>query len=290
MAWCPKCKNEYVEGILTCADCGIDLVDELPKEVDPNSPAYICDVDSEEIGAKLVTYLNYGGIQTAGLFPKDGDDGTQTYQLLVANFEKEATDELFAQVGSVDDIKDKDISELIPDIEKQMENLENEEADKMFSELRSEASSVYVKKKEKYNDLKFSGVSFIVMGLIGLAFMAANALGYIKYFNTFSMIVMGVVFGIFFIIGISSLVRAKKLKAIVSEEAKVTEDVTAWIEENITDEYLDSLYDDSLSDEDNYFNVHTKMCEKLYADFSYLSPEYIDQLMDERYDKYCEHR
>lgn len=27
--WCPKCKNEYVEGITTCADCGVELVDSL---------------------------------------------------------------------------------------------------------------------------------------------------------------------------------------------------------------------------------------------------------------------
>ena len=288
MAWCPKCKNEYVEGILTCADCGIELVDELPEEVDPNAPAHICDVDSEEIGTKLVTYLNYGGIQTAGLVPKESEDGTPFFQLLVANFEKDATEELFSRVGSVEEAKNKDISELIPDIEKEMESLEKEEADKMFSELRSEASSVYVKKKEKYNDLKFSGFSFIAMGVLGIAFMAANALGYINYFNTFSMIVMGVVFAIFLIIGITSLARANKLKAIVSEEDKVTEDVNAWIEENITDDYLDQLYDESLSDEDNYFNVHNKLCEKLYAEFSYLSPEFIDQLMDERYDKYCE--
>ncbi len=27
MAWCPKCKNEYREGITVCADCGIALVE-----------------------------------------------------------------------------------------------------------------------------------------------------------------------------------------------------------------------------------------------------------------------
>ncbi len=29
MPWCPKCKNEYVEGITVCADCGTELVDSL---------------------------------------------------------------------------------------------------------------------------------------------------------------------------------------------------------------------------------------------------------------------
>ena len=29
MPWCPKCETEYREGILTCADCGSTLIDEL---------------------------------------------------------------------------------------------------------------------------------------------------------------------------------------------------------------------------------------------------------------------
>ena len=32
MPWCPNCKTEYQEGIEKCADCGSDLVEELPEE------------------------------------------------------------------------------------------------------------------------------------------------------------------------------------------------------------------------------------------------------------------
>ena len=45
MPWCPKCRNEYVEGITRCADCGSELVDSL-KEVERET--LIC-ADAEKI-------------------------------------------------------------------------------------------------------------------------------------------------------------------------------------------------------------------------------------------------
>lgn len=49
MAWCPVCKCEYVEGITKCADCGCDLVDELPNEQEiENSEELSADEPAEE--------------------------------------------------------------------------------------------------------------------------------------------------------------------------------------------------------------------------------------------------
>lgn len=39
MPWCPKCKNEYVEGIRVCADCGSELVDSLEDVKEPEQEA-----------------------------------------------------------------------------------------------------------------------------------------------------------------------------------------------------------------------------------------------------------
>jgi hypothetical protein len=32
--YCPRCRCEYRPGFAVCADCGVDLVDELPPEAD----------------------------------------------------------------------------------------------------------------------------------------------------------------------------------------------------------------------------------------------------------------
>ena len=40
--WCPKCKNEYREGITVCADCGSELVESLTADM-----SYSDDIDNE---------------------------------------------------------------------------------------------------------------------------------------------------------------------------------------------------------------------------------------------------
>ena len=259
MAWCPKCKNEYVEGVTICADCGIELVDELPKEVDPETPAVLCHVKNADIGSKFVVFLNYGNIQTAGLM-MSGETEEEGYDVVVAEFEREAAEAMFAGFGSVEEMAETDISELVPGFEKQLE------------------------------EIKFSGISFIVFGILGCGLLLLNIAGVLNFFNTFSSGVMFFVFLAFFFIGISSLKRAGKLKAIVSEEERVTNEALDWIEQNITDAYIGSLFNDELSEEDNYFHVHDILCEKLSGQFSYLNRDYVEQLMDERYNQFCEEK
>lgn len=285
MPWCPKCKNEYIEGITTCVDCGVELVEELPEEIDPQSPVVLCIVKDEEIGNKFITYLNYGGITTAGLIPGEDEDG---FQVAVAYYEKDAAEAILEKLTSAEEISGKDMNELVPDLEKQLQELQDEEANVMLSELRTEASSVYVKKKDKYADLKFSGISFIIFGFLGFGLLLLNIAGYLSFFNKFSTLIMGIVFGIFLIIGVISLIRAKQLKNIVSEEDKATNEVLDWIDANISDEVISSIEDKNLSQEDNYFTVHGKLCDMVSEQFPFFNKGYIDQLMDERYNEYCD--
>ena len=290
MPWCPKCKNEYVEGITTCADCGVELVDELPEEIEDDSPVKLCHTANEEIGAKLIIYLNAQGVRTAGLFPvPDYDEAYEGgFYVVMARPEYNAFAEEFENFDENREITDEDIAALMPDIDEKLEELQEEEANQMFSDLRTETSSVYVKKKDKYTDLKFSGISFIVFSLLGFGVLALNFFEYINMFNKFSTLIMAVVFAVFFLVGITSLLRARRMRGIVSQEEKVSDDVMEWIEENITDDYIRTLIDSEKTEEDNYFSAHAAMCSRVAEQFPLFNRNYIDEMMDERYNDYCE--
>lgn len=53
--FCPKCRYEYIPGVYTCSDCGIDLVEKLPEEpanVPEKNGAYSSDaVDNSDLVA-----------------------------------------------------------------------------------------------------------------------------------------------------------------------------------------------------------------------------------------------
>ncbi len=288
MPWCPKCKNEYVKGMTICADCDVALVDELPEELPEDMPVVLGHIDTKESGEKIVMFLSYEGIRTASLLPTDENDLTCGFDLVTAPFEKIDVEMIWNRLSTNTEFADGNLNPFMPEIENKLAELEEEEASKMFSDLRTETSSVYIKKKDKYNDLKFSGISFIVFGVIGAVLLGFNLAGVIDFFNTFSSIILIVVFIGFFAVGIGSLLRAKKLTGVVEQEDKAMDEVMDWIGENMKDEWISSLMDTEGTEEDNYFEVHAKMCTKLSEEFPFLNTDYIDQLMDERYNQYCE--
>ena len=83
MAWCPKCKNEYREGITVCPDCGEKLVSE--EELTDFTSVLFGEQDEME---KLKDFLTYNGVEKSKLVY---DETEQVYELFVdAKDEKKA--------------------------------------------------------------------------------------------------------------------------------------------------------------------------------------------------------
>lgn len=70
MPWCPKCKNEYREGITVCADCGTALVDDIAEEVVLEK---VFTTTDEAIANHFVEFLKYSDIQSGTM--EAGEEG-----------------------------------------------------------------------------------------------------------------------------------------------------------------------------------------------------------------------
>ena len=57
MPWCPKCRNEYVEGMTVCVDCGCALVDS-PEEF----PRAGLEQGAQDKMQELVRFLTVNGV------------------------------------------------------------------------------------------------------------------------------------------------------------------------------------------------------------------------------------
>ena len=75
MPWCPNCKNEYREGVHTCVDCGVDLVDELSQE---EALVALYTLEKEEVAQKVIDYFEYSKIDSHYEFSEE-DQGYVIY-------------------------------------------------------------------------------------------------------------------------------------------------------------------------------------------------------------------
>lgn len=121
--WCPKCRNEYINGVTTCVDCGCDLVEELPEEIDENEPVAIGSLAKEETAAKLVSYLNRAGLLSCAVRPQpENEEGEiPAYDIIVAGKELVYIHQLFdGLTEDADDDENPDLELLLPEIRRKI--------------------------------------------------------------------------------------------------------------------------------------------------------------------------
>lgn len=133
--WCPKCRNEYINGVTTCVDCGCDLVEELPEEIDENEPVAIGSLAKEETAAKLVSYLNRAGLLSCAVRPQpENEEGEiPAYDIIVAGKELVYIHQLFdGLTEDADDDENPDLELLLPKFEEKYAEIQDEEANKLL--------------------------------------------------------------------------------------------------------------------------------------------------------------
>lgn len=285
MPWCPKCKNEYVSGINVCSDCGSELVEKL-KEGTVLIPSV--NFDKEDDVTEFINFLRYSKIEPVEYC---FDVESESY------------------VISVLDDKIKDVLKLYKIFKSEKENLKNNkdknDSSSDFTEDNSDdldddkdsnhvplneksnsnsTSSAYVKKEEKYLDLKSTASTFTIFGILGLVYVYLNVSGTLSLLNgpVATIVVTGMFIG-FIYVGITSYIKSKTIKTEISSENELTDKINQWLKENLTIEKLNEMTDETLSNEINFLHIMDKMKEMIVNEFGELNDAYLDRLVEEYY-------
>jgi len=305
MAWCPKCKNEYIEGITHCNDCDVDLVDELQKEDSYDFDYFVAD---PEILEDLVNYLHEVSIDSATIVHNDEQDvdligvdhkQSSDARMHIAIYVKNLN--LDAQLNTEDEpTMDSDYapSEIEGDFDNDTMDIEgNMESASIINQITSQNvykhTESYIKLSDKYEDVKSSSYTLLFVGIIG----AIALIGELAGLYTFPIAsstkwlfygVMSLIFGGFIIYGIYSFISAKKLKVQADAEEELINNIMDWSNENFTNSNIDANIDTDIQEELLYFNRVEYIKNKLMMEFENVDEGLIDLLIESIYTKLYE--
>lgn len=313
MAWCPKCKTEYREGIKLCADCKCELVDSID---DIKDYSVLASIEEEELAGKLVDYLKYSNFEAVCEFDEEQERYLVSVESKVIKEAKVAFRAFYAVESQKDmqrqlenAMREAEGGEGNEDAEGFYDAEAYEDADGAFAEDGSEEISeeeasardkvlrekalenivyksdkVYVKKSDESKEMLSTAVTFIVFGVILLAFMILNALKVITLFSNIpSLIILAALSIGCLIVGLNAIGRAKRAGAQSVEEDKLTSLIDEWMNETITLEFIEAADDPDLNDELNYLRRVEAIKKALVAKFGDLDDSYCDTVIEEFY-------
>lgn len=279
MPWCPKCKNEYVEGITTCADCGCKLVQTLTDEEE----ALL--FGEQEQMQRLLDFLNYNGITSARL---QEDEAEHVYEIFTAKGDLERAKQA-AAVFLREDAQSKAGQE--EDTEAEPDEAASAQQDKTPAKG---STGAYKDSAQKAAEFKDSGYTLIGVGIVGLIVMILVAVGVIPFRIGGSMAwltygVMGGMFLIFIVIGTRSMVSAKRYKKEALTESNLKDEIMSWCREALRADELDAqLSQTELSEEEKYFKRTELIKKQISGKFLNIDEGFLDHLIDEFYSELFE--
>ncbi len=177
------------------------------------------------------------------------------------------------------------------------ELIENETPnEEMFDEEGSffgGGDNTYVKKADKYEDIKSSAFTMLIVGMLGIIFviLALTKVINIPFSEATAWLfysIMSIVFVSFTIAGLISLVKANKLKEEAAIENKKIDEINNWAKDNISQSIIDTDLDTNETVEILYFFRADKIKNLLMHQFEDTDEGLIDLLTESIYTKIYE--
>ena len=153
-------------------------------------------------------------------------------------------------------------------------------------------SNHYISAESKYKDNLDSAISLLIVGILGITVIVLINLNVInlnlqsttKLLMTISM---GLLFLMFVIFGIKSIIISKKFKSNISTEENTLEEIRTYLIKNIDIKNVDSNLDisDDTTDEELYIYRTNYMTELLVSQFPDANESFINEIIDTTYDE-----
>lgn len=270
MAWCPKCKNEYREGITVCAECGCELVEE--KELYGMKPLVF---GEEEQMLTLKGFLEYNDIKTAEI---KYDEKEAVYELWVRD-----TDLVRSQKAARVFMEQKALEKM----QEMQENSTLEEmADAEEEEEKEQPAQPYVNSAEQAEENRSSAWTLLIVGGLGLIVMILGIAGILPFRlgNPYMFYgVMSAVFILFIVMGAVSMKNAKIFAKKAESENSLRDSLLKWCEENLTAEKIDAQIENvaDMADELLYFSRYEMIKKMMNHQFMNLDQGFLEQLIDD---------
>ena len=304
MPWCPKCKNEYREGITVCTDCGCALVEE---EQFDNQTSLI--FGEEEQMTSLKKFLEFNKIEGVSL---QYDEQEEVYEVLVREQDMKKASRItriFLEQENARKLKEKNASEgeesehtalkeMISQgtiLEKTVSEEKNPDNEELLQRAADELSSgVYKNSADRAEDNKSSAWTLLLVGSVGLLAMILGIVGVLPFSigNPYMFYgVMSTVFLLFIIMGVVSMKNAKIFAKKAESENTLRETLMKWCEESLNADAIDAELgvangrneadNEEIAEEVLYFKRYEKLKAKLNHQFMNLDQSFLENFIDE---------
>ena len=277
MPWCPKCKNEYREGVTVCADCGCELVEE-------EQFAHLSSVtfgDREQL-EKLRKYLEFNKIQGVTI---QFDEEDKVYELLVREEDRQKAVSMTRVFLKESQNREAQQEQTETDADGETEIPEAEETE---TEKQEESSSagLYLNSSTRAEENRSSAWTLLLVGVLGMVFVILGITGVLPVHigNTYMFYgVMSAVFILFLVMGVVSMKNAKIFDKKAESENTLKDTMIQWYQENLSADSVDAEIEDAknTTDELLYFKRVQKLKEKFNHQFMNLDQAFLEHFIDE---------
>ncbi len=166
---------------------------------------------------------------------------------------------------------------------------EEEEEDDTARDILYESAKEYVKKEDAYKDMLFSGLTFILFGVIGEAYLLLCKLNVIPIkYNIVVLSGLALMFLLFLVGGIVSVVKSSRIKLEIPIEQEKTRKIQEWLAENLTLERVKKWENPEVSQAENDLVIMAHIRSNLMKQYPEEDAAYMEMICEEYFTEHIQ--